>query len=319
MQRTRALSITMLAAPTLVLAAALPAQAGSSDEFRASPGYQVPVYAGGEDGPPTVVEDSADAARAPQTATFQVTYVGFSAQAKAAFQRAVNTWANKLNSPVPITVRASWEPLGSSILGSAGPSYVWNSGGVFHVDAIANKKAGRQLNSAPDIVARFSSNFSNWHFGTGKAPAGKYDFQSVVAHELGHGLGFLGAGRVSGSRGTVQLSGRNISYDRYTKLGNKQNSPLLWRMPNNSVQLGSALRSNNVYFDSPAVRRANGGKAAKLYAPSSWRQGSSYSHLDEATFPKGTPNSLMTYAISSGETIRTPGKVTQALFKTIGW
>lgn len=58
-------------------------------------------------------------------------------------------------------------------------------------------------------------------------------------------------------------------------------------MPNNSTTLAKALTSNNVYFDSAKVRAANGAKSAKLYAPSIWRQGSSYSHLDEAIFPAG--------------------------------
>lgn len=298
--------------------AAVPAGASSAPAPRPIAGTQVPVYAGPLGGVPSFVDDSAGAKAAP-TAKFVVTYTGFSAEAKAAFQRAVNMWAGKLNSSVPITVKASWEPLGSGILGSAGPSYAWDIGGVLYVDAVANKKSGKQLNAAPDVVARFSSNFSNWHFGTGPAPAGKYDFQSVVAHELGHGVGFLGAGRVSGSLGSVRISGKNISYDRYTRLGSTATSPLLWKMPDNSTQLGSALRSNNVYFDTPAVRSANGGKSAKLYAPSTWRQGSSYSHLDEATFPKGNPNSLMTYAIGGGETIRTPGNVGMAVLKAVGW
>ncbi len=74
-----------------------------------------------------------------------------------------------------------------------------------------------------------------------------------------------------------------------------------------------------VYFDSAKVRAANGAKSAKLYAPSIWRQGSSYSHLDEAIFPAGNKNSLMTYAIGDGETIRTPGPVAVAILKSIGW
>ena len=77
------------------------------------------------------------------TAKFVVTYTGFTAEAKAAFQRAVNTWAGKLHTTtVPVTVKASWEPLGPGVLGAAGPSAVWDIGGVWNVDAIANKKAG---------------------------------------------------------------------------------------------------------------------------------------------------------------------------------
>ena len=318
MRRSSAMLTTTGALSALVCALAV-APAGAERAPRAASGTQVPVYAGPLTGPTSLVADAPTAKASLPTAKFVVTYSGFTPEAKAAFQRAVNMWQGKLTSRVPITVKASWEPLGSGILGSAGPSYVWDIGGIFYVDAIANKKKGRQLNAAPDVVARFSSNFSNWHFGTGPAPAGKYDFASVVAHELGHGVGFLGAGRVSGSLGAVRLAGKNISYDRFTKLGSSAASPLLWKMPDNSTQLGSALRSNNVYFDSTAVRSANGGKAAKLYTPGSWAQGSSYSHFDEATYGKGNPNSLMTPMIGGGETIRTPGALGMAVLKSIGW
>src|SRR3989304_1633836 len=63
-------------------------------------------------------------------ATFQVTYNGFSAEAQAAFQAAVNIWASTITSPAPIRVVANWTPLGSGILGSAGATVGWpRSGG----------------------------------------------------------------------------------------------------------------------------------------------------------------------------------------------
>lgn len=301
-------------AATLALA---PTSAGASAQggVERLPGYQVPVLASHEGGV-SVVADDAMAAKAARTAKITVTYVGFSAPAKAAFQRAVNAWAAKLSSPVPITVKANWAPLGSGVLGSAGPSHIWKVNNVWYADALANKKAGRQLDSAPDVVANFSSSFTNWHFGTGPAPAGMYDFQSVVTHELGHGVGFLGLGNVSGGLGTVKHSGSPSAYDLFTELGT---GAALKGMPDKSAKLAAALTSDNVFFDSAAVRTANGGKPAKLYAPSTWRQGSSYSHLNESTYPKGNQNSLMTYAISGGETIRTPGPVALAILKTTGW
>lgn len=319
MRRSSSLLTAAAALTTTAMAmTAIPAGAADAPAPRATAGTQVPVFAGPLGGTPSLVADG-DAGRAAPASKFVVTYTGFTPEAKAAFQRAVTMWQSKLSSPVPITVKASWEPLGPGVLGSAGPSYVWDVNGVLYADAVANKKSGKQLHAAPDIVARFSSNFSNWHFGTGPAPVGKYDFQSVVMHEIGHGVGFLGFGNVTNGKGTVQLQGFNSPYDRFTRLGSTKTSPLLWKMPNNSAQLGRALTSNNVFFDSAKVRSANAGKAAKLYAPAGFRRGSSYSHLDEQAFPKGNPNSLMTYAIGDGETIRSEGPVSLALLKSIGW
>ena len=55
--------------------------------------------------------------------TFEVQYTGFNnrPEAQAAFQRAVDIWADHLASPVVITVRADFDGLGQStgILGSA--------------------------------------------------------------------------------------------------------------------------------------------------------------------------------------------------------
>jgi len=275
---------------------------------------------------PSLVPDAASRPSAALAATFNVTYTGFTPAARTAFQRAVNLWAPLINSTVPITVAASFQPLGTGVLGSAGPSSVWRDfagaprPATWYVDALANKRFGSQLSTSPDIVARFSSNFTNWHYGSTAAPAGRYDFTSVVMHELGHGLGFLGAGTVSGGRGSVRLSGTTpkfpIAYDLFTE--NAAGTSLL-SFPDNSTQLATQLRSGNIFFDSPGVRTANGGQAARLYAPSTWQQGSSYSHLNEATYGPGNVNSLMTPQIGSGETIRNPGPITRALFTTIGW
>ncbi len=74
-----------------------------------------------------------------------------------------------------------------------------------------------------------------------------------------------------------------------------------------------------MYFDSVQVRNANGGNRARLYAPTTWQQGSSYSHLNEATYPKGNPHSLMTPQLGTAEAIHFPGPITMALFSSIGW
>ena len=255
-------------------------------------------------------------------AQFTVTYSGFSPAARTAFQRAVDLWAATVQSSVPITVKASFTPLGRGVLGSAGPSGVYkNFSGApqretWYVDAIANKRAGRQLDPSPDIVAEFNSSFSNWHFGSAAAPQGTYDFTSIVLHELGHGLGFLGAGYVAGGVGTVRESGSPISYDRFTENGAGKALPTF---ADRSAALKTQLTGGNLFFDSPAVRDANSARPARLYAPATWQDGSSYSHLAEGTYRAGNRNSLMTPFLSDGETIRSPGPITKAILTTIGW
>jgi hypothetical protein len=277
----------------------------------------------GPAGPLTFIRPAAPTVPQPEAATFVVTYTGFSTAAKAAFQRAVNIWSTQVTSTVPITVSAQFVPLGAGVLGQAGPNFIWRNfpgapvAATWFPDALANKRRGAQLDGSPDIVAQFSSNFPNWHFGTGPAPAGKYDFTSVVLHEIGHGLGFLGAGRlVSPTTASVRFLGDPYIYDRFTE--NASGKTML-SFPDNSATLATQLKSGNLFFDSAQVRAANGNLRAKLYAPAVFQSGSSYSHLDEATYARGNPNSLMTPQLGLGETIRNPGAITLAIFRTMGW
>lgn len=63
---------------------------------------------------------------------------------------------------------------------------------------------------------------------------------------------------------------------------------------------------------------ANGNQRVKMYAPSTWSSGSSYSHLDYNTF-NGTSNQLMVFAVSAGESVHDPGAVTKGLLEDLGW
>ena len=258
-----------------------------------------------------------------EAVTFNVTYIGFTPAARAAFQRAVNLWSAQLTSTVPITITARYTPLGAGVLGSAGPSFIWRDfagapqAGTWYVDALANKRRGAQLDASPDIVADFSSNFPNWHFGTGPAPAGRYDFTTVVMHEIGHGLGVLGGAAVnSANRGFQLVSGFPIAYNRFV-----ENNPgrAILSFAENSTTLSAQLRGGNLFFDSAQVRAANGNVRAKLFAPAVFQPGSSFSHLDEATYLRGNANSLMTPQLGLAETIRSPGPITLALLQTLGW
>ena len=89
--------------------------------------------------------------------------------------------------------------------------------------------------------------------------------------------------------------------------------------PNPSAALGAQLASNNVFFNGLNARNANGGIAPKLYAPNPWVSGSSYSHLDESTYPNGNLNSLMTSALGPGEAIHDLGPIVRGMFLDMGW
>ena len=146
------------------------------------------------------------------TADFEVTYTGFTPEARTAFQFAVDIWAFLITSEVPIKVDAHWvDTLGTTVLGASQPTSFFRFennppliSSTWYPVAIAEKLVGSNLNdNTPDIFAIFNQNFSNWYFGTdGNPPAGKIDFVTVVLHELGHGLGLVGSMTVSSGSGS---------------------------------------------------------------------------------------------------------------------
>lgn len=268
-----------------------------------------------------------------QTATISVTYTGFAPAAQAAFQYAVDLWSGQISSSVPIQVRAVWTPLPFGVLGSAGPASFFSGfssapvANTWYPAALANKLAGRDLApSSQDINANFSSAFPNWYFGTdGDTPPGQYDFVSVVLHELGHGLGFAGSMQVDnleiGSWGDFGpgVPTRPFIYDRFAANRNGQRLINTGLFPNPSAALGAQLTSNNLFFDGANAVAANNGIAPALYAPRPWQPGSSFAHLDEAAYPAGNPNSLMTPQFDQGESNHDPGPITRGIFADIGW
>lgn len=288
-------------------------------------------------GPPSLAAPAlrAGAPAKAQTATFQVTYTGFTPEAQAAFQSAVDLWATHIVSSVPIRVEASFVPLGTNVLGSAGATQVYANRPQFplqntwYPNAIADALVGQDLNpNVPDIRAQFSSNFPNFYFGLdGNPPVGRIDFRSVVLHELGHGLGFFGTADVTSGIGSWGLgqAGLPLAYDRLVRDAALRPMLDLSFYPNNSVELANLLQSNALFLDTPGLRNANAGSPPRIYAPAVWNQGSSYSHWDEASFPAGTPNALMTPFIGARtatgplDVYVSPGPLTCALFAELGW
>ena len=108
-------------------------------------------------------------------------------------------------------------------------------------------------------------------------------------------------------------------YDRFTQTAGGQSLLDTALFPNPSLALGLALESRNLRFVGVASTTANGGNAPVIFAPSPFEGGSSYSHFDEATYPAGNPNSLMTPYLDLAEAIHAPGPLGLGLLKDIGW
>ena len=256
------------------------------------------------------------------------------AQRLIAFQYAADIWAPLITSSVPVRVRANFVPLdcdnSSGVLGAAGPTTVHRDfpgaprAATWYVQALANSLFGGDLYAGDDdIEAVFNSDIgtpgclqaSGWYYGLdGNTPAGKLDFVTVLAHELGHGLGFLSLVSLStGAKfsnlddaymvhledhGTGKSFPQMTNIERYNASRNPGN--LHWTGAN--VVVGGAGLTDG--------RHASG--HVEMFAPSPVEPGSSVSHFNTDL----NPNELMEpYYVSANHDVG----LALALMADLGW
>lgn len=286
-------------------------------------------------GAPTASRPSRPAqARTATGAVFRVRYTGFTPEQRDAFQAAVDTWSRLLSSRVPIRVEARLTALPPGVLGSAGAAgYAVQDGSSSRTPqtqlplALANARAGRDLAPLlPDIEAEFSSSSGLFSYGVDPRPD-RYDFSTVVLHEIGHGLGFGGTMEVRGTgkgrRGYWDPGTPGplpSAFDRFaaSRRADGRAVPLL-TLPRGSAALADALTGGRTVWTGPAAVQANGGRQPVLYAPRVWEPGSSYSHLDEDTYPYDGPDALMTPVLDPGQAVPDPGAVALGMLADLGW
>jgi hypothetical protein len=170
-----------------------------------------------------------------------------------AFQHAANIWGARLDSNVPIRIRAQFTALGPGVLGSAGPISVVRDfpnaplpGTWYHV-ALANKLAGVDLIPAnDDINANFSTNF-NFYLGLDNNHGPLPDLVTVLLHEFAHGLGFS---QLANLNTGALFNGLPDAYNSKlfdTTLG------LFWPQMTNAQRVASATRFGRVVWDGAFV------------------------------------------------------------------
>ena len=127
---------------------------------------------------------------------------------------------------------------------------------------------------------------------------------------MGHGLGFLSTDSYDNffGYGTIE---QPTPYDAYAQLPDGRR---LADLPSPSLELGKALTSTLVWSGALGIA-ANGGVKPLLYTPARYEEGSSVSHLDEATYSKSELNRIMTPNLDAGEIFREPGPLLLAMME----
>ncbi len=236
-----------------------------------------------------------------------------------AIQAAIDVWAANFPSTVPVHVDASLikQSTYSGILASA------SSGKFFHgfkgapdpdlwySSAQANALAGKDLDPAnAEIIIHINSSMSrSFYLGTdGGVSPSQYDLESILIHEIAHGLGFLSNDTYDTFFGYGSID-QPTPYDAYSELPDGRR---LSDLPSPSIELGKALTNTLVWSGKNGIA-ANAGVKPKLYTPSPYQNGSSISHLDEKTFTASGENSVMTPNLQAGEVFHSPGPLLLAM------
>lgn len=279
-------------------------------------------------------------------ATLNVTYSSdFPDAAIEAYERAVSIWEAHIESSVEIRIDAGRianpDP---NVLGGTIPNEFWvveTDGGDRFIagDALADALVGSDIgeeeldeSNPPDMLTDFNFDRSDWHFGEGDASAGELDFTTVALHEIAHGLHYLSLCRYDQGTGqcTFELSDGSREAGIYTDFLFEQSDGDLTvlsneeEFPPNSQVLGDALTSNQLVFsggraDAAARNESSGPVPPEIYAPASYQPGSSISHVDETTYPRGSRNALMTPRVNAAETNRNPGSLVCGQLADMGW
>jgi len=318
------------------------------DELDGGPGAN--VYASIDSGPADGQEhdDGSDflqlASGGPDHIGFVPIYSGsgWTDEAKIAFQFVCDIWSDLLIASYrseTIHVSADFSDLGSPIyvtdeLAHARPADAFGQNPSVG-SPLANHRAGYDLDpNAPEITVTMNSHSdSGWYIALDGNPStfvdsqgnpqDQIDFVTVLLHEIGHGLNFSSRFLENGS--ILDFYEELPLYHRWKELFGMpapSYSPYdEWLETGAGVRLKSmtdaqreaALISNDLWWGGTNAINANNGTRPQMYAPPTWDEGSSVSHLDEFTLP----NELMSPAISGVD--HTPSPMELGILRDMGW
>lgn len=248
--------------------------------------------------------------------------------ARQAMEYAASIWAVRLNSIVPIEVAVNWDAFDEeTVLASAGPTSIYRDfqnapqRNTWYPVALAEAIAGTNFNDDEADIQITANSEQRWYYGLdGQVPRNQIDMVSVILHELGHGLGFLSSASINDDNlGELGFGSQFITFDTFIENGTGNQITNRSEFSTPSDDLRQAYTSNALFFGDNNVVRSNGSTQAKLYAPRSYDQGSSISHLDEFVFNTGSESALMSPQLSFQEAIHDPGPVGLAIMEAIGW
>jgi hypothetical protein len=307
--------LTSIGLVAAILVAPISLPAANALEIKVAPAGWGYIYASGKTASVQSTPRS-PSANIEKKSNFIVNFNTVPTVARGAVQAAIDVWSENFSSTVPVNVNVSWGRASSyGILAAASAKNNFANfpnapdKTLYYAAALANALAGKDIDpTAPELEITITSD-APWYYGTdGKCPPKSYDLESVILHEMGHGLGFISGNYYDQYSGYGRID-QPTPFDAYAQLPDGRR---LADMPSPSIETGKALTSP-LYWSGENAIKANNGIKPPLYAPSIYEPGSSISHLDERTFSQSGANSVMTPNLDSGEVFHLPGSLLLAM------
>ena len=270
---------------------------------------------------------------------FGDTCVEWPAEARTAFEYAASVWADVLENDIPVDIAACYSPdMAPGTLGSASPQLValtrFLGDTVIMPEALAENIEGEDF-AGSDIFVIMNQNFDFYYGTDANPPPGQVDFVTLSIHELGHGLGFVGAAAVDDGDQTNGVECDNVAgngcvglhgdffgtgvprpypyvYDLFADRA--ADGVRLLDLPNPGPEIHAELVGGPtaLLFDGANQTEYYAATDAfGLYAPSTFRPGSSYSHFADNA-------EVLYYALSYGTAIHDVGTASEVM-QNIGW
>jgi hypothetical protein len=252
-------------------------------------------------------------------ATFDVKYIdaegtGFNdaatgATRRRAFEAAVTAWSKVIKTTVPITIEATMrdqpdldnDPT-TNLLAFAGPTEFWLIDNKVVPSALAWQMLGGKVENAKDSDITVSINDkTDWDYAlNGVAARNKTSFVYTLRHELGHGLGIVAS--LDGVTGKPLNDPLVFVFDEFLNRGSSQRNRLLDHAEEERLR---DMKSNDLFFNGENATEASLKSIkplpmVKLYAPATFRNGSSVTHVDQETYADVRTGLMVPTSFGSG-------------------
>lgn len=239
------------------------------------------------------------------------------AERRAAFEASLTEIGSKLGlerkRQLDVIVQPSLADPASSKLAEAGTFYPDHPKGFFTGHALSRLTTGIDPDTRPtELDLHVTVNFGKeYHLGAGPPPPDKFDFRSVILHEVTHGLGFAATAAADGTSGGKN-PGRRSSYDAHLR---RANGTALFVGEGRFVGTPTDLAGppGGLRWAGERVAQSECGGTATIYAPPSFEPGSSLSHV---TYDY--PHAVMAAGALRGVAARDYTRVERAMLRDLG-